>query len=109
MAQRTLFPNGDGVVASTGLAKKTWTAGYNAETGEIAVASSGCGYCAEGNVINALGGDANRVVLTRALYWDREMEVWDEMPICPVCQTYLTPEDVEPGAWYMHPGDWDNR
>lgn len=109
MAQRTLFPNGDGVVASTGLAKKTWTAGYNAETGEIAVASSGCGYCAEGNVINALGGDANRVVLTRALYWDREMEIWDEMPICTICQTYLTPEDVEPGAWYMHPGDWDNE
>ncbi|MEU3508451.1 RHS repeat-associated core domain-containing protein [Streptomyces longwoodensis] len=88
VAESTLFPNSDGVVASTGLAKKTWTAGYNAETGEIAVASSGCGFCAEGNVINALGGDANRVTLTRALYWDREMEVWDEMPIC---------------------GDWDNR
>ncbi|MEU0208452.1 ricin-type beta-trefoil lectin domain protein [Streptomyces canus] len=109
VAERELFPNGDGVVASAALAKKTWTAGYNAETGEIAVASSGCGYCAEGNVINALGGDANRVMLTRALFWDREEEIWDEMPICQVCQTYLTPEDVEPGAWYMHPGEWDNR
>ncbi|QUC56772.1 ricin-type beta-trefoil lectin domain protein [Streptomyces sp. A2-16] len=109
VADRELFPNGDGVVASAALAKKTWTAGYNAETGEIAVASSGCGYCAEGNVINALGGDANRVMLTRALFWDREEEIWDEMPICQVCQTYLTPEDVEPGAWYMHPGEWDNR
>ncbi|MFI0813200.1 RHS repeat-associated core domain-containing protein [Streptomyces echinatus] len=109
VAQRTLFPDGDGVVASAALAKKTWTAGYNAETGEIAVASSGCGYCAEGNVINALGGDANPVMLTRALFWDREEEIWDEMPICRICQTYLTPEDVEPGAWYMHPGEWDNR
>ncbi|MFF8729520.1 hypothetical protein ACF073_23935 [Streptomyces sp. NPDC015171] len=85
------------------------TAGYNAETGEIAVASSGCGYCAERNVINALGGDANPVMLTRALFWDRGEEIWDEMPICRICQTYLTPEDVEPGAWYMHPGEWDDR
>ncbi|MFF3609283.1 ricin-type beta-trefoil lectin domain protein [Streptomyces sp. NPDC002463] len=109
VAHRTLFPDGGRIPASMGLAKKTWSAGYNAETGEIAVASSGCGYCAEGNVINALGGDANRVVLTRALTWDMKLGAWDEMPICQVCQTYLTPEDVEPGAWYMHPGEWDNR
>lgn len=48
-------------------------------------------------------------MLTSALYWDREEEIWDEMPICQACQAYLTPEDVEAGAWYMHPGEWDNR
>ncbi|MEU1513154.1 ricin-type beta-trefoil lectin domain protein [Streptomyces sp. NPDC005811] len=109
LAERSLFPNRDGVTVSTAMARKTWTAGYNAETGEIVAASSGCGYCAEGNVINALGGDVNRVVLTRALHWDREKEVWDEMPICDRCQVFLTPDDVEPGPWYYHPGPWDNR
>ncbi|MET8288059.1 ricin-type beta-trefoil lectin domain protein [Streptomyces sp. NPDC005132] len=108
MAQRTLFPNGDGIPASSGIMKKTWTAGYNAETGEIAAASSGCGYCAEGNVINALGGDANRVSLTRAVIWDAQLGAWDEMPICGRCQVFLTPEDVEPGALFMD-GPWSDR
>ncbi|MET8102370.1 ricin-type beta-trefoil lectin domain protein [Streptomyces sp. NPDC005236] len=108
MAQRTLFPNGDGIPASSGLMKKAWTAGYNAETGEIAVASSGCGYCAEGNVINALGGDANLVTLTRALIWDPKLGAWDEMPICKYCQVFLTPEDVEPGALFMD-GPWNGK
>ncbi|WP_425245085.1 ricin-type beta-trefoil lectin domain protein [Streptomyces sp. NEAU-NA10] len=109
MAQRTLFPNGDGLPASGAIMKKAWTAGYNAETGEIAVASSGCGYCAEGNVINALGGDANRVMLTRALIWDPQLGAWDEMPICDRCQVFLTPEDVEPGALFMDQGPWNKR
>ncbi|MPY33634.1 hypothetical protein FNH09_21000 [Streptomyces adustus] len=108
VAQRTLFPNGDGIPVSSGIMKKAWTAGYNAETREIAVASSGCGYCAEGNVINALGGDANRVVLTRALIWDPELGAWDEMPICDKCQVFLFPEDVEPGALFMD-GPWNKK
>ena len=109
VADRTLFPDRDGIPVNRSTLLKTWTAGYNAETGEIAVASSGCGYCAEGNVINALGGDANLVMLTRALYWNPKVGGWDEKPICPNCQTFLTPEDVEPGAWYDSPGPWDKR
>src|SRR3954462_9896216 len=33
-AEHELFRNGDGLVAGAALAKKTWTAGCNAETGE---------------------------------------------------------------------------
>ncbi|MEW1648446.1 ricin-type beta-trefoil lectin domain protein [Streptomyces sp. NPDC091219] len=109
VADRTLFPNRDGIPVNRSTLLKAWTAGYNAETGEIAVASSGCGYCAEGNVINTLGGDANRVMLTRALYWNPKAGGWDEKPICNICQTFLVPEDVEPGAWYESPGSWDSR
>ncbi|MFG2132121.1 RHS repeat-associated core domain-containing protein [Streptomyces sp. NPDC048751] len=109
LASRTLFPNRNAIPVNRHVLKKTWTAGYNAETGEIAAASSGCGYCAEGNVINALGGDANRVMLTRALYWNPRVGGWDEKEICANCQTFLTPDDVEPGAWYEHPGPWDER
>ncbi|MGI5170418.1 RHS repeat-associated core domain-containing protein [Spirillospora sp. CA-253888] len=53
-------------------ASRTYAGGVNKRTGETAMASSGgrnnCGstYCAEGNVLRALGGDPSEVMFTRA-------------------------------------------
>ncbi|XEC32891.1 hypothetical protein JAO84_22545 [Streptomyces fradiae] len=88
-------------------ASRSYVGGYNIDTGEIALAASGgshngCAYCAEGNVVWALGGDASRVVLTIA-YWVRgnaaegfRVEV---KPVCPKCQVdYPNAHFFEPGV-----------
>ncbi|MGW2018750.1 RHS repeat-associated core domain-containing protein [Streptomyces sp. NPDC001927] len=73
---------------------RAYVAGYNIDTGDIALASSGgvypgCGYCAEGNVVWALGGDASRVVLTTAYHVRGKAQtgyyVWPK-PVCDECQ-----------------------
>lgn len=66
MAQNSI----PGYIKRTG--NRSYVGGYNTETGEIAVASSGTrapgapSYCAEGNVCNALGGDGSKVIFGNA-------------------------------------------
>ena len=103
---------------------RTYVGGYHVETGDIALSSSGglakkgadgvvvgCSYCAEGNVVNALGGDSSKVRMTVAYEVqkiDNEL-VAVENPVCAKCQVDY------PNPWYFvsgiknHPGDWDKQ
>ncbi|TNH22815.1 hypothetical protein FHG89_28290 [Micromonospora orduensis] len=67
---------------------KAWTAGVNVRTGEVAVACSGNGYCAEGNVVNALGGNSDDINFTKARQRTSnpgETYADKEKPICRKC------------------------
>ncbi|MGI5260360.1 RHS repeat-associated core domain-containing protein [Streptomyces angustmyceticus] len=48
-------------------ANRTYVGAMNTDTGDIALASSGGGYCAEGNALLHLGGDPGKVLFTSAL------------------------------------------
>ncbi|WP_410814556.1 LamG-like jellyroll fold domain-containing protein [Micromonospora sp. 067-2] len=67
---------------------KTWTSGVNVKTGQVAVACSGNGYCAEGNVVNALGGNSDDIDFTKARQRTSnpgETYADKEKPICTKC------------------------
>ncbi|MGC9496328.1 RHS repeat-associated core domain-containing protein [Streptomyces sp. WG7] len=96
-------------------AAKTYVGGYNIETGDIALAQSGgCkpgpSYCAEGNVVHALGGDPTKVRFTVAYTVSVKdgVRVAEVKPVCRQCQVdYVSPfqfvSDVVPeegGVWW---------
>ncbi|MEU0085096.1 RHS repeat-associated core domain-containing protein [Streptomyces sp. NPDC006274] len=98
-------------------ASRSYVGGYNIDTGEIALASSGgrapgCGYCAEGNVVWALGGDASRVVFTTAYHvvgsaGARRAEVKD---VCVKCQVdYPNAHFFEEGITWDKEGPWGSH
>jgi hypothetical protein len=101
---------------------RTYVGGYHIETGEIALASSGgggapggigplCGWCAEGNVVRALGGDPELVRMTNAfqvVLEDGELGVTLK-PVCTKCQSdFPSRKYFRPGIQHEPGGDWDN-
>lgn len=96
---------------------RTYVGGYNIETGDIALASSGglapgCGYCAEGNVVRALGGDASKVRLTIAYHVERVGEelIVKMKPVCKKCQVdFPNPFQFQRGVTGEKGGDWEKQ
>ncbi|MEU3787598.1 ricin-type beta-trefoil lectin domain protein [Streptomyces sp900129855] len=100
---------------------RAYVGGYHTETGDIALASSGgggapggigptCGFCAEGNVVRALGGDPGLVRFTHAY----EVVVNDGAfsarvkPVCKRCQSdFPTRDYFVSGITHEPGGDWD--
>ncbi|GAA2490717.1 RHS repeat-associated core domain-containing protein [Actinocorallia cavernae] len=101
--------------ASKKKAQKTYVGGYHIETGDIAFAQSGgCkpgpSYCAEGNVVRALGGDPAKVRFTIAytVKFNQGIRVPEMKPVCPDCQLdYPSPSQFEPGAVPAPGGIWE--
>ncbi|MEN8655448.1 RHS repeat-associated core domain-containing protein [Streptomyces sp. 21So2-11] len=95
---------------------RTYVGGYNTQTGEIAIGSSGgkfpgVSYCAEGNVCYALGGDATKIRFTNA-YTVKKGEganlIVKKKPVCVNCQAdYPSPFQFQPGVQHDSPGPWD--
>lgn len=97
----------------TGVTQKmdrTWSAGINIDTGQVAVASSGDGYCAEGNVVRALGGDSSRIKLvTPQQVTQRSPLVTQTKPLCSRCLDDYVPDQFPPGFYaysYMEHMGW---
>ncbi|MFJ4407225.1 ricin-type beta-trefoil lectin domain protein [Streptomyces sp. NPDC088910] len=101
------------------LATRSYVSGYHTETGEMAVASSGpdvlgceATYCAEGNVVRALGGDWTKVRLgiaytTKAVTGSdpREYEPAAKS-VCIKCQLDYPPSAFGPGVEGEPGGVW---
>ncbi|MFC3992333.1 LamG-like jellyroll fold domain-containing protein [Actinoplanes siamensis] len=80
--------------------RRAWSGGVNTQTGEIAVGCSGGGFCAEGNVVNALGGDSSKVALLHS------QEITSKNPFaaqpkvaCSRCQQDYVPEQYPRGGY----------
>lgn len=93
---------------------RTYVAGYNTETGQIAVASSGGrwpGYsnCAEGNVCFALGGDASKVIFTNAKTVEKVngVKTPKPKPVCVNCQNDYDPSQFIRGVQRDPGGRWE--
>ncbi|WP_409350464.1 RHS repeat-associated core domain-containing protein [Streptomyces bacillaris] len=95
---------------------KTYAGGYNIDTGDIALAQSGgckpgLSYCAEGNVVHALGGDPTKVRFTIAYNASRQPDgtvVAKPKDVCLKCQLdYTSPGQFEPGVKGEPGGLWD--
>ncbi|MFD3437671.1 polymorphic toxin-type HINT domain-containing protein [Streptomyces sp. NPDC058685] len=97
--------------AATGKAKsRTYTAAVNKKNGDIAVGCSGNGSCAEPNILEHTGWDADDVTFTRAVrredVEDGMGKVLQEKEICVVCQGNYPPENFVPGVLYDPKGPW---
>ncbi|MFD4562146.1 hypothetical protein ACFWP5_48945, partial [Streptomyces sp. NPDC058469] len=101
---------------------RAYVGGTNIETGEIALASSGgggapggigptCGFCAEGNVVRALGGDPELVRMTHAYQVQRGENGLTVVPkpVCKDCQAdYPSRKYFVPGIQHERGGPWDD-
>lgn len=93
---------------------RTYVGGYNVETGEIVIASSGgkrpgMAFCAEGNVCNALGGDPSKVRFTNAVTVEKVngKSVVVPKPVCAKCQIdYPSPFSFPSNVKWQN-GEWD--
>ncbi|MFM9447025.1 ricin-type beta-trefoil lectin domain protein [Streptomyces acidiscabies] len=68
---------------------RTYVGAVNTRTGDSVCASSGGGYCAEGNALLALGGNPDEVVFTNAVTLARDSErAWTAVlkKVCVRCQ-----------------------
>ncbi|RKT52476.1 RHS repeat-associated core domain-containing protein [Saccharothrix australiensis] len=91
---------------------RSYIGAINLETGAIALASSGCHYCAEGNALLALGGDPSKVLFTQALQVHAEGEIFTTQvkDVCKPCQIdYPDPGNFVPGTRGVPGGVWDRR
>ncbi|WP_053719233.1 RHS repeat-associated core domain-containing protein [Saccharothrix sp. NRRL B-16348] len=91
---------------------RTYVGALNTETGAIALASSGCGHCAEGNALLALGGDPSKVIFTGALQVQGVggQNVAVNKPVCVGCQgDYPDPGIFVPGTVGAPGGPWEQR
>ncbi|MGW4383992.1 DUF6531 domain-containing protein [Kitasatospora sp. NPDC004531] len=91
---------------------RTYVAAVHTETGDIAWASSGGGYCAEGNALLALGGDPSKVKFTGALTVDDATKPFTAVPkrVCVNCQgDYPDRSIFVPGVLGEPGGPWGDR
>jgi len=70
------------------------TAGYNTETGQVAVCSSGGGMCAEDHVVQQLGGDPSKVRFTEAT----RARTGDQVPVCERCEATYSRDPFPEGT-----------
>jgi RHS repeat-associated protein len=77
---------------------------YNTETGEVAVGTkwfSGERYCAENVLLNKLGGDPSKVVMTPAIRpWGMKMIL-----VCEMCQKVFPKSAFGPGVEFRPPNE----
>ncbi|WP_371238435.1 ricin-type beta-trefoil lectin domain protein [Streptomyces pimonensis] len=89
---------------------RTYVGAINTRTGDTCLASSGGGYCAEGNALLALGGNADEVVFTHAYTLVRDSERnWSAVikPVCVNCQAdYPSLDNFVPGITADPGGPW---
>ncbi|MEU5437156.1 RHS repeat-associated core domain-containing protein, partial [Streptomyces sp. NPDC020719] len=99
-------------------ASRSYVSGYHVETGELAVASSGPGitaceasFCAEGNVVQALGGDWQKVRFGTAYVAERVGDGFEATGkyVCPRCQGDYPPSSFSPGTAGSPEGQWFDR
>jgi RHS repeat-associated protein len=97
----------------SGKKNRTFAGAYNIDTGDIALAGSGgkapgCGYCAEGNLVWALGGDASRIVFTHAVQGSGTAveKKTKPKPVCVDCQDDFLPDMFEDGITFDPGGAW---
>ncbi|MFD9302278.1 ricin-type beta-trefoil lectin domain protein [Streptomyces sp. NPDC060048] len=103
---------------------RSYVGGVHTETGQIGLASSGgtraskeamspedASYCAEGNVVRALGGDATKVMFTNAYHVvldDAGKFMTELKPVCTKCQVdYPSSAQFIPGikhVWFLKDG-----
>jgi RHS repeat-associated protein len=93
----------DALADEVGSRAATVTGGYNVETGEVAAACSGAGFCAEDAVVSKLGGNAADVRFTEAIRPRTGLEV----PVCEFCQAKYAPSQFPPGVQYKPGFPWD--
>jgi hypothetical protein len=80
--------------------RRAWSGGVNTETGDVAVACSGGGFCAEGNVVNKLGGDSSKVALLPSQQiTSRNPFESVPKPACARCQDDYTQEQYPRGGY----------
>jgi hypothetical protein len=94
----------DALAEEVGSRTATVTGGYNVETGEVAAACSGPGFCAENAVVSKLGGNAADVRFTEAIRPRTGLEV----PICEFCQAQYAPSQFPPSVQYKPGFPWDH-
>ncbi|KDN80516.1 polymorphic toxin-type HINT domain-containing protein [Kitasatospora cheerisanensis] len=89
---------------------RTYVGALNTRTGDTVLASSGCGYCAEGNALLALGGNADEVIFTHAYTLGRDSSgAWSAIvkPVCVRCQVdYPSRGNFVPGITAEPGGPW---
>ncbi|MEW2069301.1 RHS repeat-associated core domain-containing protein [Streptomyces sp. NPDC007346] len=93
---------------------KSYVGGYHIETGDVALAQSGgckpgLSFCAEGNVVRALGGDPAKVRFTIAytVKFDTGVRVAEVKPVCGPCQIdFPYPSQFPPGVQAEKGGLW---
>jgi hypothetical protein len=96
---------------ATGKAKsRTYTAAVHKKTGDIAVGCSGNGSCAEPNILDHTGWDADDVIFTRAIrredFDDGNGKILQEKEICTTCQGNHPPENFVHSVIYDPEGPW---
>jgi hypothetical protein len=81
---------------------RTWTSAINLRTGQIAVACSGGGNCAETNILAHTGWNLADVLFNRAAMYTKigGKLVWDESPVCLTCQSIIPEEGFVPGILF---------
>lgn len=89
---------------------RTYVGAINTRTGDTVCASSGGGYCAEGNALLALGGNVDEVVFTHAYTLVRDAQRnWSAVlkPVCVNCQAdYPSLGNFVPGITADPGGPW---
>ncbi|MFD8787223.1 DUF6531 domain-containing protein [Kitasatospora sp. NPDC059599] len=99
-------------------ASRSYVSGYHTDTGELAVASSGPGFticeasfCAEGNLVQLLGGDWTEVQFGTAFVAESTEGGYLAVGkyVCPKCQADYPPSSFGPdvagdprGPWFRH-------
>ncbi|GHK03909.1 hypothetical protein SY2F82_66120 [Streptomyces sp. Y2F8-2] len=96
---------------ATGKAKsRTYTAAVHKKTGDIAVGCSGNGSCAEPNILDHTGWDADDVVFTRAIrredFDDGNGKILQEKEICTTCQGNYPADNFVHSVIYDPKGPW---
>ncbi len=95
--------------------QRSYSAAVDVRAGEIAVGSSGTvragapSHCAEGNVCNALGGDANSVIFTHSYTNVRQADgsyQVDLKPVCVKCQADCPESRFVDGIQGAPDGPW---
>ncbi|WP_354642660.1 polymorphic toxin-type HINT domain-containing protein [Kitasatospora camelliae] len=92
--------------------KRTYVAALNTRTGDIALASSGCAYCAEGNALLALGGNPSEVIFTVAVQVRRGKDgLLTAFPkkVCTGCQGDYPESNFVPGIKGEPGGVWNHQ
>ncbi|MFE1382081.1 ricin-type beta-trefoil lectin domain protein [Streptomyces sp. NPDC058740] len=89
---------------------RTYVGAINTRTGDTVLASSGNGYCAEGNALLALGGNPDEVIFTHAYTLTRDAQRnWSAVikPVCVRCQAdYPSLDNFVPGITADKGGPW---
>ena len=82
----------------------TVTAGYNTKTGKVATGCSGGG-CAEGKVVEALGGDKSQVRFTEAVRPRPGGPPFTQVPVCEICESLYGRKPFPSGTLFKTDGN----